>query len=161
VNTLAVLHRIALWIGIAAACASTHAEPGTIAAPRFEIDTLPQPTPRPVLSRWDGQRLGPLPDSMPLAGAAALGEGVRARWWLGQGRVAVGAGADWTASAQPTPFGAGAAGALRPRFALEFRAKAAAKDLRESLLRVQMSGDAALHFRPRGGGLQITYRERF
>jgi hypothetical protein len=58
-------------------------------------------------------------------------------------------------------LGGSSAGASRPRFALEFRAKAVAKDLRETLLRVQLSGAGALHFRPRGGGLQISYHEQF
>lgn len=98
---------------------------------------------------------------MPSANASASVAGVRARWWVGRGRLELGAGADWAAPAPRTPVGAGSPEALRPRFALEFRAKGAAKDLRDSLLRVQMSGDAALHFRPRSRGLQITYRERF
>lgn len=47
------------------------------------------------------------------------------------------------------------------RVALEFKSKSPVGDLRNGLLRVQLSGDAALQFKPRGGGLQVMYRERF
>ncbi len=47
------------------------------------------------------------------------------------------------------------------RFALEFKTRAAGGDLRSSLLRVQLSGDSTLHFRPRSSGLQLHYRARF
>jgi hypothetical protein len=47
------------------------------------------------------------------------------------------------------------------RLALEFKTKSPLRDLRTSLLRVQLSGQSALHFRPRGGGMQVTYRESF
>jgi hypothetical protein len=134
----------------------------SINRPRFELDTLPRWTPRPTLtSPWDVSRVSALPPSVPLAGSGATyGDGLRARWWWGRGKLALGAGADWSAEAPTTPYAPGAA-PLRPRFALEFRARSASKDLREGLLRVQMSGDAALHLRPRSGGLQVSYRERF
>jgi hypothetical protein len=159
--------RLGCALCTALACGGAVAEPDEIAkpaffdAPRFELDTVPLRTPRLVLSRWDLQRRTALPESVPLAGGAAFGEGVRARVWWGRGKLAFGAGADWTASEPPTPFSAGATGSPRARFALEFRARSSASDLRESLLRVQMSGDAALHFRPRSGGLQVSWRERF
>jgi hypothetical protein len=151
------LHRIAFSLGLAVVCATTHAEQVISAAPRFELDALSQQTSRPALF---ADAL-PGAESMPLANASASVAGVSARWWVGRGRFELGAGADWEAPSPRTLVGAGSAGALRPRFALEFRAKAATKDLRDGLLRVQMSGDAALHFRPRSRGLQITYRERF
>jgi hypothetical protein len=140
---------IALSLVTVLACCAAQAEPESVDA----SSSRPLDAPR--------FELGALPETTPLAGSAALAEGVRARLWWGRGRLDVGAGADWTASAPPTPLGGSSAGASRPRFALEFRAKAVAKDLRETLLRVQLSGAGALHFRPRGGGLQITYREQF
>lgn len=49
----------------------------------------------------------------------------------------------------------------RSRVALEFKSKSPVSDLRNGLMRVQLAGDAAVHFKPRGGGLQVMYRERF
>jgi hypothetical protein len=49
----------------------------------------------------------------------------------------------------------------RSRVALEFKSKSPVSDLRNGLMRVQLTGDAAVHFKPRGGGLQVMYRERF
>ncbi len=48
------------------------------------------------------------------------------------------------------------------RVALEFKSrKSPVSNLRDGLMRVQLSGDAAVHLKPRGGGLQVMYRERF
>ena len=47
------------------------------------------------------------------------------------------------------------------RVALEFKSKSPVGDLRNGLMRVQLSGDSVLQFKPRGGGLQVMYRERF
>lgn len=47
------------------------------------------------------------------------------------------------------------------RVAFEFKSKSPVGDLRNSFMRVQLSGDAALQFRPRSRGLQVMYRERF
>lgn len=43
---------------------------------------------------------------------------------------------------------------------LEFASRARREGPR-SLLRVQLSGDSTLAFRPRGGGLHVTYRSTF
>lgn len=43
---------------------------------------------------------------------------------------------------------------------LEFAGRSASKDVK-SLLRVQLSADSVLNFRPRGGGLTVTYRSTF
>jgi hypothetical protein len=58
----------------------------------------------------------------------------------------------------PSDAGANTAAA---RVALEFKSKSTVRDLRTSLFRVQLSGTSALHFRPRGGGLNVAYRESF
>lgn len=48
------------------------------------------------------------------------------------------------------------------RVALEFKSrKSPVSNLRDGLMRVQLSGDADVQFKPRGGGLQVMYRERF
>lgn len=47
----------------------------------------------------------------------------------------------------------------RASLGLEFASPS--KDGPRSLLRVQLSGDSALNFRPRGGGLSVQYRSRF
>lgn len=55
-----------------------------------------------------------------------------------------------------------AVGARTSRVALEFKSKKSpVSNLRDGLLRMQLSSDAAVHLKPRGGGLQVTYRERF
>jgi hypothetical protein len=55
-----------------------------------------------------------------------------------------------------------ATGARTSRVALEFKSrKSPVSNLRDGLLRMQLSSDAAVHLKPRGGGLQVTYRERF
>jgi hypothetical protein len=60
------------------------------------------------------------------------------------------------------PWRAGdSAGPRTARVALEFKSKSPVANLREGLMRVQLSGDAVLQFRPRGGGMQVMYRERF
>jgi hypothetical protein len=46
------------------------------------------------------------------------------------------------------------------RVGLEFKGTSAAGDVR-NLLRVQLAGDSALHFRPRGGGLNVSWRAKF
>lgn len=159
--------RAALLFGTALACCGAQAEPDSrlepipIDGPHLEIDTVPQWLSRPA-SRWDGPWQHAPNPTMARAASSAFGEGVRARWWWGRGSFSVGAGADWRGSSStPTSFGPESAGPPRPRLALEVRAKSTTTDLRERLLRVQMSGDAALHLRPRGGGLQIIYRESF
>ncbi len=67
--------------------------------------------------------------------------------------------------AESAPLWRGAdSGIVNPRtarVALEFKSKSPVGDLRNGLLRVQLSGDAALQFKPRSGGLQVMYRERF
>lgn len=50
--------------------------------------------------------------------------------------------------------------ATRPSFGLEFRSPAA-HQRPSSLLRLQLSADAALQFRPRRGGLAVSYRAQF
>jgi hypothetical protein len=63
----------------------------------------------------------------------------------------------WRSSDNPA-----GAGVRTSRVALEFKSKPSpVSNLRDGLLRVQLSGDAAVHFRPRSGGLQVMYRERF
>ncbi len=63
----------------------------------------------------------------------------------------------WRSSGNPA-----GAGVRTSRVALEFKSKPSpVSNLRDGLLRVQLSGDAAVHFRPRSGGLQVMYRERF
>jgi hypothetical protein len=48
------------------------------------------------------------------------------------------------------------------RVALEFKSsKSPIANLRDGLVRVQLSADAAVHLKPRSGGLQLIYRERF
>lgn len=50
----------------------------------------------------------------------------------------------------------------RSQFALEFKASGGERRaLPAGLLRVQLQGGSTLQFRPRGGGLNITYRSRF
>jgi hypothetical protein len=68
-----------------------------------------------------------------------------------------------TESALPWRPGDSAANGLRTsRVALEFKSKPSpVSNLRDGLLRVQLSGDATVQFRPRSGGLQVMYRERF
>jgi hypothetical protein len=46
----------------------------------------------------------------------------------------------------------------QPKVGLEF--KSPDRSVR-SLLRIQLQGDSALHFRPRGGGLIVTYQSLF
>lgn len=46
------------------------------------------------------------------------------------------------------------------RVGLSFRSNHRASDIR-SLLTVQLSGQSALHLRPRGGGLRVSYRLNF
>jgi hypothetical protein len=51
--------------------------------------------------------------------------------------------------------------AAAPSLGLEFRTPSATRDGPRGLLRVQLSGDAALQLRPRRGGLAISYRTTF
>lgn len=64
-----------------------------------------------------------------------------------------------------TSVGAGAAAPVEgSRVALEFKAvgnSKAAQPLSSGLLRVQMSGTSSLQFKPRSGGLAVTYRAKF
>ncbi len=151
-NTL-VLIRTALSIGIVISCGITRAGPSA-AAPRFEVETLSEATPLRANPLWLPQRANA---AVPPAAGTPINQGVSARWWWGSGKLALGAGADW--SSMPLQPGIDAS-AQRQRFALEFRARSLARDS-SSLLRLQLSSDAALHFRPRSQGLQISYRERF
>jgi hypothetical protein len=48
----------------------------------------------------------------------------------------------------------------RNRLGMEFRSPAASQGPR-GILRLQLSGDSALNFRPRGGGMAVTYRSSF
>jgi hypothetical protein len=48
----------------------------------------------------------------------------------------------------------------RAALALEFRSPSRG-DVARSLLQVKLSGDSALNFRPRGGGVTITYKAKF
>lgn len=48
------------------------------------------------------------------------------------------------------------------RVALEFKkAKSSARNLRDGLFRVQLSSTSTLAFRPRGGGMVVSYRAQF
>lgn len=64
-----------------------------------------------------------------------------------------------------TSVGSGAAAPLEvSRVALEFKAvgrSKTAQPLSSGLLRVQMSGTSSLQFKPRSGGLAVTYRAKF
>lgn len=64
-----------------------------------------------------------------------------------------------------TSVGAGVAPPVEgSRVALEFKAVGTSKSaapLSSGLLRVQMSGTSTLQFRPRSGGLAVTYRAKF
>lgn len=62
------------------------------------------------------------------------------------------------------PFNAAASLAQpRSQFALEFKAKSNSerRALPPGFLRVQLQGESSLQCRPRGGGLNVTYRSRF
>jgi hypothetical protein len=48
----------------------------------------------------------------------------------------------------------------RAALALEFRSPSRG-DVARSLLQVKLSGDSVLNFRPRGGGLTVTYKAKF
>ncbi len=48
----------------------------------------------------------------------------------------------------------------RSSLGIGFRRQSGADGLK-GLLRVQLDGGGALHFRPRGGGLNVTYRSQF
>ncbi len=63
------------------------------------------------------------------------------------------------APATPRPEDAGRA-PPQAQLGLEFAGHSASKDVK-SLLRVQLSGDSVLNFRPRGGGLTVTYKSTF
>jgi len=64
-----------------------------------------------------------------------------------------------------TSVGAGSAARVEvSRLALEFKAvgnSKAAQPLSSGMLRVQMSGTSSLQFRPRSGGLAVSYRAKF
>ncbi|MEO5770984.1 MAG: hypothetical protein ABIQ29_02830 [Burkholderiaceae bacterium] len=64
-----------------------------------------------------------------------------------------------------TSVGAGGVAPVEvSRVALEFKAvgnSKAAQPLSSGLLRVQMSGTSSLQFKPRSGGLAVTYRAKF
>jgi hypothetical protein len=64
---------------------------------------------------------------------------------------------------QPTDPAPWAAGQPPPRASLGLGFKTAPSSAAgvKGLLRVQLSGDSALHFRPRGGGLTVTYKSQF
>jgi len=64
-----------------------------------------------------------------------------------------------------TSVGAGSGAPVEvSRLALEFKAvgnSKAAQPLSSGLLRVQMSGTSSLQFKPRSGGLAVSYRAKF
>ena len=60
----------------------------------------------------------------------------------------------------PLPLAAEGQGETPPSLGLEFRSPPSQHGAR-SILRVQLSGDAALQFRPRRRGLAISYRAQF
>ncbi len=62
--------------------------------------------------------------------------------------------------ATPLPLAGDGQGETPPSLGLEFRSPPAQHGAR-SILRVQLSGDAALQFRPRRRGLAISYRAQF
>lgn len=64
----------------------------------------------------------------------------------------------WT-PAQVLPQDMGRAPA-QAALSLEFAGRSATRDVK-SLLRVQLSADSVLNFRPRGGGLTVTYKSSF
>lgn len=186
-------------------CAGAHAQSDALGPLRLEIDTLQQwerargdfgPASRIDVATLRSQRL------LPAEGLRATfaDNGLRARWWWGQGAIEIGGGADWVASsaaadsanppnaARPwsqvvgvraalsartrltyetessLPWRNNDSGGASPRttrLALEFKSKSPVGDLRNGLMRVQLSGESALHFKPRSRGLQVMYRERF
>lgn len=62
--------------------------------------------------------------------------------------------------ANPLPLAGDGQREAPPSLGLEFRSPPSQHGPR-SILRVQLSGDAALQFRPRRGGLAISYRTQF
>ncbi len=64
---------------------------------------------------------------------------------------------------QPDEPAPSAAGLPPPRASLGLGFKTAPSGAAgmKGLLRVQLSSDSALHFRPRGGGLTVTYKAQF
>jgi hypothetical protein len=62
--------------------------------------------------------------------------------------------------APPLPL-AGQQGQAAPSIGLEFRTPPSHANGPRGLLRVQLSSDAALQFRPRRGGLAVSYRADF
>lgn len=48
----------------------------------------------------------------------------------------------------------------QPSLGLEFKT-ASRNEAARSLLRVQLSGDSVLQFKPRGGGMTVTYKSQF
>jgi hypothetical protein len=49
----------------------------------------------------------------------------------------------------------------RASLGLAFKSAPSGASGARSLLRVQLSGDSMLHFRPRGGGMTVTYKSQF
>ena len=62
--------------------------------------------------------------------------------------------------AVPLPLAGAGQSEVPPSLGLEFRSPPSQHGPR-AMLRVQLSGDAALQFRPRRGGLAISYRTQF
>jgi len=62
--------------------------------------------------------------------------------------------------ASPLPLATDGQAAAPPSLGLEFRSPPSHSGTR-AVLRVQLSGDAALQFRPRKGGLAVSYRSQF
>jgi hypothetical protein len=185
---------------LATMCAGAHAQPDALGSLRLEIDTLRQWEPgRRDFGSASRLDVAALPSQRLLHSeglrAAFADDGLRARWWWGQGALEIGGGADWvapsTAGNTTRPWsqvlGVRAALSARTRLiyeaestlpwrnaenngaaprttrvALEFKSKSSpVGDLRNGLMRVQLSSESVLQFKPRSGGLQIMYRERF
>lgn len=111
---------------------------------------------------------------------------LRARSWMGSGGVGVGVGADLSAPGDTVGWrtvlgmradlGAnarmvyelhpdwparGAEGSPPGRLMLEYRSARPLHDLRDQLLRVELSGSSSLHLRPRRSGMMVTWRAQF
>lgn len=147
---------------------------------RFEIDVLPPPlAPRARAHSADVQT----PNDLSTRQA-----GLGARWWLTSGSVAWGIGTELPGGpaglapravlAVRTEIGANARvgfdllpairdaaaaeePAERARLALEFRTTSAVRDIREGLLKLQLSNSSSLHFQPRRSGAVLSWRAQF
>lgn len=146
---------------------------------QVELGTLPPPLTRAALAQTNHA----IADWR-----ARPASGMSARWWISTGALAWGIGTDLPAD--PSTFGPRAVLAVRAelganarigydlisahrgaaadeeaasggRLALEFRTTSATRDLREGLLKVQLSNSSSLHFRPRRSGVMVSWRAQF